>query len=108
MKPNSPNTAEHWNRVAEDQSTRDCENPVLARHKRRVYSDLITSWTGGAIPSRALKTDLFAEAFNDEEFVSSLPWGTRLVGIDISSAVLGSARTRPGMAQARMVMSPAM
>ncbi len=46
------------------------------------------------IPKRALKTDLFAEAFNNEEFVSGLAWAGRLVGIDISSAILQSARRR--------------
>jgi len=94
MKPDIQDAAQHWNRVAEDTSHTKCGNPVLARHKRKVYTDLITTWTGNLAPSRALKTDLFAEAFNDEEFMSSLPWAHRVVGIDISSAVLQTARRR--------------
>jgi SAM-dependent methyltransferase len=94
MKPDIQDAAQHWNRVAEDSSRTKCGNPVLARHKRRVYADLITAWTGNLAPSRALKTDLFAEAFNDEEFLSSLPWASHIIGIDISSAVLQTARHR--------------
>lgn len=96
MKADIRDAARHWNSVAGNQQATTSNNPVLARHKRRVYADLITRWTGEATPSRALKTDLFAEAFNDEEFVSSLPWSGRVVGIDISSAVLHSARRRSG------------
>lgn len=69
-------------------------NPLLSRHKRSVYQQLIGRWAGGKAPARALKTDLFAEAYNDEEFLSSLSWQDRVVGIDISAAVLQQARHR--------------
>jgi SAM-dependent methyltransferase len=94
MKPPEA-SSHHWNDVADGWHELKQRNPVLARHKRRVYADLIQGWTGGAAPRYALKTDLFAEAFNDEEFLSSLPWRERLVGIDISSSVLKQARRRP-------------
>lgn len=86
--------ASHWNSVARTWSAGDHENPVLAAHKRRVYTDLVAGWTRGRAPAMALKTDLFAEAFNDEEFVSSLGWQQSLVGMDISTGVLHAARRR--------------
>jgi SAM-dependent methyltransferase len=86
--------ASHWNNVARTWSAGDYQNPILAAHKRRVYTDLVAGWTGGRVPALALKTDLFAEAFNDEEFVSSLGWQQSLVGMDISTGVLDAARRR--------------
>jgi SAM-dependent methyltransferase len=89
--------ASHWNSVARTWSAGNHENPILAAHKRRVYTDLVAGWTGGRVPALALKTDLFAEAFNDEEFVSSLGWQQSLVGIDISTGVLDAARHRASL-----------
>lgn len=97
MRPQHSTTPLAWNRVGEQWQSSERPNPLLAQHKRRVYQALIARWAGGAAPARALKTDLFAEAFNDEEFLSSLPWRRRVVGIDISSAVLQRARCRPGI-----------
>ncbi len=96
MKPQHTTTAHDWDEVGHNWSEPRDTNPVLAQHKRRVYRDLVSEWTGGVTPSRALKTDLFAEAFNDEEFLSSLTWMARTVGIDISSSVLSNARKRFG------------
>ena len=45
-----------------------------------------------AIPALALKTDLFAEAFGEEEFLSALTWSGSIVGIDISNAIVATAR----------------
>jgi len=84
----------HWNNVAEGWTTRrGYSNTVLARHKRAVYLQLLDSWVGTK-PVLALKTDLFAEALNDEEFVSALPWGESIIGIDISQAIVARARER--------------
>ena len=95
MEPHRTATPHHWNRVGEDWSTARQRNPVLARHKRHVYTELLNAWLGDIPPSRALKTDMFAEAFNDEEFVSGLSWSQRMVGIDISRTILQCARKRP-------------
>jgi len=97
MKPQPATTAVDWNRVGQEWPDAGQQNPVLARHKRRVYTELLNHWLGDAAPSRALKTDMFAEAFNDEEFVSALPWAGRMVGIDISGTILQAARRRPGL-----------
>jgi SAM-dependent methyltransferase len=81
----------HWNAVADGWTSSGYRNPILARHKRNVYLRLLSRWTGTA-PGRALKTDLFAEALNEEEFVSSLPWKSSIVGIDISGSIVARAR----------------
>ena len=97
MKPQPNTTATDWNRVGQEWPHAGQENPVLARHKRRVYTQLLKTWLGEQAPSHALKTDMFAEAFNDEEFVSALPWAGRMVGIDISGTILQAARARRGL-----------
>lgn len=97
IKVKRTTTAEHWDRVGEDWQTLNHDNPALAGHKRRVYAGLLDAWLGSDSPSRALKTDMFAEAFNDEEFVSGMAWKDRMVGIDISSTILQGARKRRGI-----------
>ncbi len=94
MRPPDATTARGWERVASDWTDVKHRNPVLAHHKRQVYANLIKSWTSGTAPRRGLKTDLFAEAFNDEEFLSLLPWPHVFTGIDISTTVLRRARHR--------------
>jgi len=101
MKLRRTTTAQHWDRVGESWPAAQQENPVLARHKRQVYRRLLSEWIGDALPSRALKTDMFAEAFNDEEFVSGLTWSRQLLGIDIASTILQHARRRPEMGALR-------
>jgi SAM-dependent methyltransferase len=93
--------ARHWNDVARTWSKVEHANPILAAHKRRVYADLLARWTHRREPGLALKTDLFAEAFNDEEFVSALGWQKSLVGIDISTGVLQAARRRESIGPLR-------
>jgi len=93
--------ARHWNRVARAWRGREHDNPILAAHKRRVYSDLLARWMGDRTPILVLKTDLFAEAFNEEEFVSGFDWRRSMVGIDISSAVLQCARERTSIGPLR-------
>ena len=94
MKSRPTTTANDWNRVGEEWPANKQENPLLARHKRCVYAELLDAWVGDTSPMRALKTDMFAEAFNDEEFVSGLPWTERIVGIDISHTILKGAQRR--------------
>lgn len=83
--------ARHWDEVAGGWPRTGYRNPILARHKKNVYLRLLDRWTRGT-PRRALKTDLFAEALNEEEFVSSLPWRERILGIDISGGIVARAR----------------
>ena len=84
--------ASHWNQVAANWSTSGYSNPVLATHKRAVYARLVFECCGATTPTLALKTDLFAEAFGEEEFLSALPWSGSFVGMDISNAIVTTAR----------------
>jgi ubiquinone/menaquinone biosynthesis C-methylase UbiE len=43
-------------------------HPLVAEQKRRVHLDLVRRWTDGLVVSTALKTDLFEEAFGDDDF----------------------------------------
>jgi SAM-dependent methyltransferase len=84
--------ASHWNRVAAGWSNSGYSNPVLAAHKRGVYAQLMFDCCGAVSPTIALKTDLFAEAFGEEEFLSTLSWSGSIVGMDISNAIVATAR----------------
>ena len=68
--PTERELARHWDRIgAKPDSFRD-KNPILAQHKREVYRVLLNISHCAAGTGLILKTDLFAEAFNKEEFVS--------------------------------------
>jgi len=97
MKPGHNTSPRCWNHIAQNWPAESERNPLLGNHKRQVYRRLIERWTSGTAPARVLKTDLFAEAFNNEEFLSALPWQDRIIGIDISTVVLQSARRRRGI-----------
>ncbi len=84
--------ASHWNQVAANWSASGYSNPILAAHKRSVYAHLMLECCGVAAPALALKTDLFAEAFGEEEFLSALTWSGSIVGIDISNAIVATSR----------------
>ena len=92
--PTDRELAQHWDRVGDTPERFRDKNPVLALHKRQVYRDLLSISRCADGKGLILKTDLFAEAFNEEEFVSAQNWAGRLVGIDIAPQVAGSARQR--------------
>jgi SAM-dependent methyltransferase len=91
--PTERELAQHWDQVGDTADRFRDKNPVLAHHKRDVYRDLVGMSRCAEGKGLILKTDLFAEAFNQEEFVSGYVWSNRLVGIDISpNVVLGAKR----------------
>jgi len=85
--------AEHWGQVARGWSVKGYSNELLAEHKRKTYISLIARWAEGTSNQRILKTDLFAEAFELEQFLFDIaPVNSNVVGIDISTEIVALAK----------------
>jgi SAM-dependent methyltransferase len=85
--------AEHWDQVASGWSEKGYANELLAEHKRKTYINLIARWAEGTSNQRILKTDLFAEAFELEQFLFDIaPVNSNVVGIDISTEIVALAK----------------
>lgn len=85
--------ARYWDKVARGWSARGYRNELLAEHKRRTYLGLIARWADVAQSQNILKTDLFAEASGDEEFLFDIaPENSNIVGVDISRELVARAK----------------
>ena len=87
--------AKHWGEVARGWSERGYANELLGEQKRKTYIDLIARWTRITAEQRILKTDLFAEAFDVEQFFFDItPAKSDVVGIDVSIDIVAQARSQ--------------
>jgi len=87
--------AEHWNEVARGWSLKGYSNELIAKHKRKTYLNLITRWADLTYSQRILKTDLFAEAFTQEQFLFEMPrTNSNVVAIDISREIVAEAKNQ--------------
>jgi SAM-dependent methyltransferase len=85
--------AEHWGQVARGWSVKGYSNELLAEHKRKTYISLIARWAEVTSNQQILKTDLFAEAFELEQFLFDIaPVNSNVVGIDISTEIVALAK----------------
>ena len=85
--------AEHWNQVAREWPLKGYSNELLAEHKRKTYLDLIARWANITSTTRVLKTDLFAEAFGQEQFLFDMAQtNSNVVAIDISKEIVALAK----------------
>jgi len=89
------NEHEHWEGIARTQTKTPYRDPILAEYKKRTYLALISRWVKLSSSQRILKTDLFAEAFNPEQFLFELPAGA-VLGIDIAAATVQQAKREAG------------
>jgi SAM-dependent methyltransferase len=87
------NQVEHWDKVARRWFQRSYANVLLAEHKRKTYLRLISRWVDVTNGQRILKTDLFAEAFDPEQFLFDIAQANgNIVGIDISGDIVVRAK----------------
>ena len=87
--------ARYWNRVARERSIQNHSNYLLAEHKRKTYLNLLSRWTEITPNQRVLKTDLFEEAFNNdnEQFSFDLAkLNSHILAIDVSSEIAQRAK----------------
>jgi ubiquinone/menaquinone biosynthesis C-methylase UbiE len=96
MKLRMPvNYAEHWTEVARGWSRKRYSNELLAEHKIKTYLGLIARWADVTNAHRILKTDLFAEAFGQEQFLFDITQSnSSIVAIDISREIVALAKNQ--------------
>ena len=85
--------AEHWNEISSGWSLKGYSNELLAEHKRKTYLGLIARWADVTNSHRILKTDLFAEAFGQEQFLFDIAQtNSNVVAIDVSREIVALAK----------------
>jgi len=87
---------EHWEGIARAQAVKSYGNEALAEHKKETYLALIARWVRVENSPRILKTDLFAEAFNREQFLFDLTPAHGVIGMDIAAETVKRARGEAG------------
>ncbi|MBN1189232.1 MAG: class I SAM-dependent methyltransferase [Dehalococcoidales bacterium] len=90
--PPKDSKAENWNEIARAWKTRGYSNELLAENKKKVYRGLLDKWTGITDRHIIFKTDLFTEAFEEEQFLFDIPGAGNIIGIDISAEIVRQAR----------------
>jgi SAM-dependent methyltransferase len=104
-QPPDEHGADYWDSVARQMgAATHYLDPFLGELKRREHLALIRRWEGLATAGWVLKTDLFEEGMGPDAFLTDLcTGGRRVVGIDVSPAVVARARRRDPQGQARYV-----
>lgn len=69
-------------------------DPLVARAKRQEHLRLVERWTGGKKPARVLKTDLFEEAFGDDQLLFGLFPDAQVYAIDLAVSTVRNAGKR--------------
>lgn len=86
--------ADYWNHIARGWHLGGYCNELLGEHKRKVYLNLIARWVDITDRQRILKTDLFAEAFDVEQFLFDISKANRsIVAFDVSNEIVALARS---------------
>ncbi len=67
---------------------------ILGRYKAEEFINLIKRWTDGLEQSKVLKTDLYEEAFGEDQILFSLPNKAQIFGLDISQEVVKNANIK--------------
>ena len=61
-----------WEELGERDAPSWYLHPLVGRQKRAVHTGLIRRWTAGRTIHRVLKTDLFEEAFGEDQLLPGL------------------------------------
>jgi len=96
MPPKKSFPSSRWDSMTAAASPSWYLDPLVAAQKRRVHLDLFHRWMGAA-PGRLLKTDLFEEAYGEDQLLGDLaPACPVRIGMDLSPSTVLAARLRPG------------
>jgi SAM-dependent methyltransferase len=86
---------DRWDRVGEAPAPSWYLDPLVARQKREAHQRLVREWTNGRAVESVLKTDLFEEAFGEDQILFDLfPESHRVIGIDVSRPTAARALRR--------------
>lgn len=101
-----PMERDHWERLGNRDRPTWYLDPLVARQKGEANLELIRRWSAGVRPARVLKTDLFEEAFGEDQVLHGLfPEADLVCGIDEASSTAGAAARRfPELARGGSVM----
>ena len=73
---------------------RGYSNELLGEHKRKTYLNLLARWADITAMHRILKTDLFAEAFDVEQFLFDLAQdNSNIIAFDVASNIVALAKS---------------
>ncbi|HEX7474646.1 MAG TPA: class I SAM-dependent methyltransferase [Dehalococcoidales bacterium] len=86
--------SENWNRIALKWPAKGYSNKLLAEHKRKTYLNLIARWADIKEHQVILKTDLFTEAFGQEQFLFDIPSAKNVIGIDVATEIVKRAKSQ--------------
>ena len=88
-------TQREWETVANRDRPSWYLDSLVARQKRQVNLDLVRRWRGGLAVGSLLKTDLFEEAFGEDQILFDIsPDAALVVGIDVAQATACRAKAR--------------
>lgn len=84
-----------WEHIADQSEPSWYLDPIVAEQKRRVHQMLIADWSSDLHPGRVLKTDVFEEAYGEDQILFDLfPLATMVIGVDLSVSTAARARRR--------------
>ncbi len=82
----------YWDSVVRHWPIRNFRNQIYAEHKRKTYLKLMARWVDAKPSQLILKTDLFAEAIDVEQFLFDTQWAHCTLGMDVSIEVVSKAK----------------
>lgn len=87
------NDADYWNRIAKGWRLQGYSNKIIGEHKRNTYLNLLARWVNLTDTQIILKTDLFAEAFNVEQFLFDIAKvNSNIIAFDVSKEIVALAK----------------
>ena len=99
-------TRKTWDDVATREAPSWYLDPLVGRQKGRANIDLISRWTSDRSVNSVLKTDLFEEAYGDDQILNGLfPEAKLVCAFDHSAGTVSTAAARfPALAAGLTVM----
>ena len=82
----------YWDTIAQTWLTKPYRNQIFAEHKGKTYLNLLARWVNPTASQIILKTDLFDEAFYEEQYLFDTSWADSTIGMDISIDIVTKAK----------------
>jgi len=90
----NPKSSRAWERLGQKSQPNWYLDPLVARAKKHEHMRLIERWLEGRTVSRILKTDLFEEAFGEDQLLFDLKADRGRYGVDLSFSAVHGAKAR--------------
>lgn len=83
-----------WDAIGREAQPSWYLDPLVAEQKKQVHRKLALRWSAGLNLARVVKTDLFEEAFGDDDFYTGLFGAALHVGLEFASTTARAAARR--------------